>query len=380
VRIVNRSADRFFKESFKRGRKATEDGAKAGEAGRHFDAANFYGVAARAFMAARNDALAYEADGFQNYHFAIDGAQTGAQERAARHFDDAEIYFQRADDAQISNGADGSRHSHSRSTPFFWSHVCGGKAAFVRGLMALRVKHYSDAARWFDQTRAAFDKVQSFDATGTPTSIAVEVNRRHARALASYARAEQALSEGHCEKAISHFRESERVWIAVMNVPGAPASVTQDIQGWAYFARGSANYTSALSAREAGNNQAALDLLIESRVNLRRAERVSAESAAPDELVDRVRKRMVWVDYALSFAPTAPAHGTSNEGRRRPTIQSSAPLVPPIAEAMNRLSRSATTQPPRLADSATRRPRDGTPAPSPGASPTTGTRCHGSAR
>jgi hypothetical protein len=400
VRIVNRSADRFFKESFKRGRKATEDGAKAGEAGRHFDAANFYGVAARAFMAARNDALAYEADGFQNYHFAIDGAQTGAQERAARHFDDAEIYFQRADDAQISNGADGSRHSHSRSTPFFWSHVCGGKAAFVRGLMALRVKHYSDAARWFDQTRAAFDKVQSFDATGTPTSIAVEVNRRHARALASYARAEQALSEGHCEKATTYFRESESTWTAVINVPGAPASVAQDIQGWVYFARASANYTSALSAREAGNNQAALDLLIESRVHLRRAERLSAESTSSDELVDRVRKRMVWVDYALSCTPTAPACGATNEKQHCTANQSSSAsdrtitealsrlrlstnTQPPrldIAEALSRLSLGANSQPPRSDDSATRRPRDGTPAPSPRTSPTIDMRCHGSAR
>jgi hypothetical protein len=363
--MVNRSDDRFFAESFERGRKATEDGAKAGEAGRHFEAANFYGVAALAFMAARNDALAYEADGFQHYHLGTHGAQAGAHERVARHFDDAEIYFQR---------------SGTRGAPFFWSHVCGGRAAHVRGLVALRSQHYPDAARWFDRTRVAFDNLQSFAAAGTPTSMVVEVNRRHAHAIASYARAEQALSEGHCEKATTYFRESESTWTAVINVPGAPASVAQDIQGWVYFARASANYTSALSAREAGNNQAALDLLIESRVHLRRAERVSAESAAPDELVDRVRKRMVWVDYALSFAPTAPAHGTPNEGRRRPTIQSSAPLVPPIAEAMNRLSRSATTQPPRLADSATRRPRDGTPAPSPGASPTTGTRCHGSAR
>jgi hypothetical protein len=363
--MVNRSDDRFFAESFERGRKATEDGAKAGEAGRHFEAANFYGVAALAFMAARNDALAYEADGFQHYHLGTHGAQAGAHERVARHFDDAEIYFQR---------------SGTRGAPFFWSHVCGGRAAHVRGLVALRSQHYPDAARWFDRTRVAFDNLQSFAAAGTPTAMVVEVNRRHAHAIASYARAEQALSEGHCEKATTYFRESESTWTAVINVPGAPASVAQDIQGWVYFARASATYTSALSAREAGNNQSALESLIESRVHLRRAERLSAESTSSDELVDRVRKRMVWVDYALSCAHTASACGATNEKQHRTANQSSSASDRTITEALSRLSLGANSQPPRLDDSETRRPREGTPAPSPRTSPTTDMRCHGSAR
>jgi hypothetical protein len=385
VRTVIGSDEAFRAEAFERGRKATEDGAKAGEAGRHFEAANCYGVATRAFMAARNDALAYEADGFQHYHLGTLGAQMGAHERVAQHFDDAEIYFQR---------------SCSRGAPFFWSHVCGGKAAHVRGLMALHALHYPDAARWFDRTRAAFDNVQSFAAAGTPTAVVVEVNRHHAQALASYARAEQALSESHCEKAIRYFLESESAWTALINVPGGPASVSQDIQGWIHFAHGSATYTSARSAREAGKNQAALELLIESRVHLRRAERVSAESASSDGLVGRVRERMVWVDYALSCAPNAPACGTTNDKQHRTAIQSSAPLVPPVAEApsclrldmntqpprlaateaLSRLSPGANTQPPRFDDSATRRSRDGTSLPAPRTSPTTNMRCHGSAR
>lgn len=62
---MNRTRNQFVSESNERGQKAIENGLKAGDAGLHLEAANFYGIAALAFMGARNDAQAYEADGFR---------------------------------------------------------------------------------------------------------------------------------------------------------------------------------------------------------------------------------------------------------------------------------------------------------------------------
>lgn len=292
-----------------RGRKATEEGVKAGEAGLHNEAANFYGTAVLDFMGARNDALAYEADGFRHYHRGVNAAQLGPPEQAVQHFDDAEILFQR---------------SGNRGTAFFWSHVCGGKAAHVRGFMALHALQYPDAARYFDRTRTAFETVEALAAAGTPTSIVVKMTRHHAHALATYARAEYALSMGECEKATGYFRESESDWTAVMNIPGVPPTVTRDIQGWRYFSRGSANYTSALSARAAGNNKAALEFLGNSRVDLDAAALASAASPACAELGDCVRKRRVWVDHAIACAPAA---GASRPGDRTPPPSPKASLT-----------------------------------------------------
>lgn len=85
---MNRTREQLVKQ----GCKATEDGVKAGEAGLHFEAANFYGTAVLAFMGARNETLAYEADGFRHYHLGTHAAQIGSHEKAVQHLDDAESF------------------------------------------------------------------------------------------------------------------------------------------------------------------------------------------------------------------------------------------------------------------------------------------------
>jgi len=344
-----------YEQVIERGRKATEEGVKAGEAGLHFKAATLYGTAVEAFMRARNEARAYEADGFRHYHLGTDAAHTGPHAKVVQHFDDAEIYFQRAG---------------RRAGPAFWSYVCGGRAAHVRGLMALHALQYPEAARYFDRAETAFETAEALAQAGTPTSAVVKVNRRHTHALATYARAELALSIGECDKATSHFRESDNLWSAVVNEPSVPPIVTRDIQGWMYFVRGSANYTSALLARAAGNDESALELFSRSQVELAAAILEARASPAATDLRDLVRKRMIWVDYALSCAPAELVRGTPNDEPHRATIQHSAPSGPPVSAAPLCSPFIAKTPLTQSGSLATTRPRDRTPTPSTKASPT----------
>ena len=295
-------------QSFENGSKAMLDGATAGAAGTHLDAAFFYNQAVTAFMRARSEALAYVADGFQHYHLGAHAAQNGQHKDMIAHFDDAEIYFER------------SRHPHAP----LWTYRCKNKAAHGRRIEAL-----------------------------------------HASAFASYASAETALNEGKWPEATSNFLASDKTWAELATLSDIPVNVARGIQGWMHFVRASADYTSGLSAGKGGDNAAALGLFNTSRERLGEAACAAAASPTYLELIGHIQVRMDEVDSAISCARMAVASGAPTTNQRRATIQSSAPLVPPVANPLTSPFRIANTQPPRPDVHMNGCLRDRLPAPSP---------------